>query len=311
MGTGTKWLVFILLISIIACDTETRETDKGSMPSATSAPTPIEATTTLKSEPTLTPTEMALVSTIEALLEDEKTSTAIPTATLEPTPTAVATPTLTPRPTRQILPSLALTAAAEPVFNNVPAIIVGRCGNPVANLIDGSGCYFDDHNSAFFVDEEYNGCIYRSDEDTTQCEPWLWQFVNFCIEKVKDEDVEWKEAYTWQIEPTCTVSPSGPTPTPVPESPVSEVMGLGHCQNDWFLHAGEGCLIRHTDLFFWVTADYEGCFLREGNQDPVCFENEVFEVLRVEETTIPILFRRTTKFQEGEGWQLESVEPPY
>ena len=249
---------------------------------------------------------MSLVSTIETLLEDEKTNTPIPTSTPKPTVTATVIPTATPV-TKQILPSLLMTMASEPSFPSLPAHIAGRCGDSIGSIVTGFGCYFDDHISAFFVNEEHYGCIYQRDQDLTECEAWLWEFANFCVERVVD--IEWD--YRWQIRRTCTTSPTGPTPTSIPKSPIAEAEGLGYCQNDWFLQAGEGCHIRHAALFFWVTSDNEGCLAREGSQEQDCYPSEFFQVLQIEGHTIPLLLQRTTKFEEGEGWKLASVEPAF
>ena len=312
MVEGTKWLAVIFLIVVVACSTETIEKSEVSNPSVATTQSQISPTNTPvptvepTGEPTFTPTEIALLSTIAAMLEAEETSTPAPTSTPKPTITATSIPTATPQSVRQILPSLASTMAAEPQFSDLPVHIAGRCGDPIANLYTGFGCYFDDHNSAFFVNEDFHGCLYRSDhDDLPQCEAWLWDFGDFCIQRV--EDVGWD--YKWQFRLTCTTSPSGPTPTPIPESPMAEVEGLGHCQNEWFLVAGEGCLIRETTLFFWVTSDNDGCVIGEGLEEPDCFQRDYFKILQRGGHTIPINIQRGTDLKRGPGWRLYVVEP--
>ena len=117
MNVATNWLVFIFFIAVIACGTETVQDSEDVKSFATRTPIPIESTDTPThtDEPTFTPTEVALVSTIEALLEDEEKSTPVQTSTPKPTKTATVNPTATPR-TQQILPSIVMTKAAEPSF---------------------------------------------------------------------------------------------------------------------------------------------------------------------------------------------------
>ena len=316
MVEGTKWLAVIFLIVVVACGTETIEksevgtssaaaTQSQISPTNTQVPT-VEPTVEPMGEPTLTPTEIALLSTIEAMLEEaEERSTPAPTSTPQPTKTATSIPTATPQRVQQILPSLALTMAAEPQFPDLPVAISGRCGDPIVNLYVGFGCYFEGSGVAFFVNEEYHGCIYSGDGDLPQCEAWLWELDYFCIQRVQDES--WN--YRWEIRLTCTTSPSGPTPTPIPESPLADVEGLGHCQNDWFLVVGEGCLIRETTLFFWVTSDNDGCVIGEGLEEPDCFQRDYFKILQRGGHTIPINIQRGTDSEKGPGWRLYVIEP--
>ena len=249
----------------------------------------------VQKSPTLTATEIVAVATINALLEE--------TAKQEKVEKATHTPTATPIPTpRQIMPSLALTAAAEPTFSDLPAMLVGRCGDPVQQLVRGTACYFDDHNSAFFVNEEDYGCLYKEDQKLVQCELGLWEFVDFCIEKA--EDVDWD--YKWRFGLVCAGRLASPTPIPDIEVPVDGVEGLGYCESDWFLVDGEGCHINYTELFFWVNSDDEGC-LAEG-EHYVCLPNELLHVMETDSGTLPLFINRTTSAGRI-GWKIQNVDP--
>ena len=243
--------------------------------------------------PTLTATEIVAVATINALLGD----TAKQEKVEKETRASTAMPT-----SQQMMPSLALTAAAEPSFSDLPAIMVGRCGDPVGQLVKGTACYFDDHNSAFFVDEGDNGCLYKEDQDLVQCELGLWEFVDFCIEKVEDDAWEYK----WQFGLTCTGRLANPTPIPDLEVPVVGVEGLGYCETDRFLVDGEGCHIEYTELFFWVNSDNEGC-LAEGERY-VCLPSELLHVMETDVGTLPLFISRTTSSGRI-GWLIQNVDP--
>ena len=257
--------------------------------------TTIRQRTRVEKVPTLTATEIVAVATINALLGE--------TAKQERIEKVTRAPTVTPTPApRQIMPSLALTAAAEPTFSELPAMLVGRCGEPVRQLVRGTACYFDDHNSAFFVNEEDEGCLYKEDQDSSQCELGLWEFVDFCIEKV--EDVDWD--YKWRFGLACAGGLAAPTPIPDLEVPVDGVEGLGYCEANWFLMDGEGCHIKHTELFFWVNADDEGC-LAEG-EHYVCLPTELLHVMETNSGTLPLFITRTTS--DGRiGWRIQNIDP--